>query len=79
MDVSLGKFLRHHGIHHQNFCTYSQEQNELVERKNRKILKVVHASLFGMDKTRHYLVERVKSVIYLINCTSSRVIDFQTP
>ena len=79
MDVSLGNFLRNHGIRHQTSCTYAPQQNGLAERKNRQLLEVVHASLFGMNMPRFYGVEVVKSVAYLINRTPSQVIDFQTP
>ena len=47
--------------------------------KNRQILEVVRASLFGMHMPRYYWGEAAKSAVYLINQTLSRVIDFQTP
>jgi transposase InsO family protein len=31
--VSLGNFLRSHGIHHQTSCAYTPQQNGLAERK----------------------------------------------
>ena len=79
IDASLGNFLRNHGIRHQNSCTYAPQQNGLAERKNRQLLEVVCASLFGMNMPRFYWGEAMKSVAYLINLTPSQVIDFQTP
>ncbi|KAH9696165.1 retrovirus-related pol polyprotein from transposon RE1 [Citrus sinensis] len=79
MDASLGKFLNIHGIRHQTSCTYTPQQNGLAERKNRQILEVVRASLFGMNMPRFYWGEAVKSAAYIINRTPSRVLDFQTP
>ena len=79
IDASLGNFLRNHGIRHQTSCTYAPQQNGLAERKNRQLLEVVRASLFGMNIPRFYWGEAVKSAVYLINRTPSQVIDFQTP
>ena len=79
IDASLGNFLSNHGIRHQTSCTYAPQQNGLAERKNRQLLEVVRASLFGMNMPRFYWGEVVKFAAYLINRTPSRVIDFQTP
>jgi IS30 family transposase len=79
LDTSVQKYLHHHGIRRQTSCTYTPQQNGLAERKNRQILEVVCASLFGMHMPRFYWGEAVKSAIYLLNRTPSRVIDFQTP
>ena len=54
VDTSLGKFLNQHGIRHQTSCTYTLQQNGLVEKRNKKILAVVYASLFGMNMPRFY-------------------------
>ena len=75
-DTSFGKFLLHHGIRHQTSCTYTPEQNGLAERKNRQIMEVVRASLFGMNMPQSYWGKAVKSVVYLINQVPSRVINF---
>ena len=79
LDTSVQKYLHHYGIQHQTSCTYTPQQNGLAERKNRQILEVVRASLFGMHMPRYYWGEAAKSAVYLINRTPSRVIDFQTP
>ena len=78
VDASFGKFLSDHGIRYQTSCTYTPQQNGLVERKNRQLLEVVRASLFSMNMPRFYWGEAVKSATYLINRTPSRVIGFQT-
>ena len=54
MDRSFESFLREYGIRHQTSCTYTPKQNGLVERKNRQIMEVVRASLFGMNMPRFY-------------------------
>ena len=60
-------------------CTYAPQQNGLAERKNRQLLEVVRASLFGMNMPLFYWGEAVKSAAYLINRTPSQLMDFQTP
>ena len=54
MDKILGTYLGHHGIRHQTSCTYTPQQNGLVEWKNRHIMEVVRASLFGMNMPKFY-------------------------
>ncbi|KAL6182252.1 hypothetical protein ACLB2K_043675 [Fragaria x ananassa] len=68
-----------HGIRHQTSNTYTPQQNGLVERKNRQLLEVVRASLFGMNVPVEYWGEAVTSATYLINRTPSRVIECQNP
>lgn len=80
MDRSLGSFLREYGIRHQTSCTYTLEQNGLAERKNRQIIEVVWAFLFGINIPCFIgEIEAVKSAAYLINHTPSWVTRFQTP
>lgn len=79
VDGSFGKFLSELGIRYQTFWTYTPRHNGLAERKNRQIMNVARASLFGMNMPRFYCAEAVKSVAYLINRMPSRAIDFQTP
>ena len=67
MDQVLGDFLNHHGIQHQTSCTYTPQQNGLVEMKKRQIMEIVCASLFGMNLPKYYWGEAVKSAAYLIN------------
>jgi transposase InsO family protein len=79
LEKSLGDYLRQNNIRHHTSCTYTRQQNGLAERKNRQIMEVVRASLFGMHVPRFYWEEAVKSVVYIINRVPFRVINFQTP
>uniref|UniRef100_A0A6N2MRA1 Integrase catalytic domain-containing protein n=1 Tax=Salix viminalis TaxID=40686 RepID=A0A6N2MRA1_SALVM len=72
-------FLSHHGIRHQTSCTYTPQQHGLAKRKNKQIMEIVRASLFGMNLPKYYWGEVVKSTAYLINRTPSSIIDFQSP
>ncbi|KAL6192114.1 hypothetical protein ACLB2K_038501 [Fragaria x ananassa] len=75
----MQEFMQSYGIRHQTSNSYSPQQNGLTERKNRQLLEVVRASLFGMNVPLEYWGEAVKSTAYLINRNSSRVIEFQNP
>ena len=79
VDQVLGLFLGNHGIRHQTSCTSTRQQNGLVERRNRQIVEIVRVSLFGMNMSKFYWGEAVKSTVYLINRTLTSVIEFQTP
>ena len=79
MDQLLGNLLNHHGIRHQTSCTYIPQQNGLAERKNKQIMKIVRASLFGMNMPKCYWGEAVKSTAYLMNRIPSSAIKFQSP
>ena len=46
INHDLHQFLSQHGINHQTTCTYTPQQNGVVERKNRHLLEVVRAFLF---------------------------------
>ena len=77
--ASLGNFLCSHGIRHHTSCTYTPQQKGLAKQKNRQLLEVVHASLFGINMPKLYWGEAVKSAAYINNRTPFRVLDFQTP
>ena len=54
MDQVLGNFLQHHGIRHQTSCTYTPQKNGLAERKNKQIMEIIRASIFGMNLPKYY-------------------------
>lgn len=49
MQSILNEYLRQQGVRHQTSCTYTPQQNGLAEIKNRQIMEIVRASLFGMN------------------------------
>ena len=48
------EFCRSHGICHQTSNSYTPQQNGLAEWKNRQLMEVIQASLFGMNVPREY-------------------------
>ncbi|CAL8988820.1 unnamed protein product [Prunus brigantina] len=77
LNHDLNQFLQHHGIIHQRSCPYTPQQNGVAERKNRHLLEVVCASLFGANMPRHFWA--VVSASYLINRIPYSILNFQTP
>ncbi|CAL8991370.1 unnamed protein product [Prunus brigantina] len=67
LNHDLNEFFQAHGIIHQRSCPSTPQQNGVAERKNRHLLEVVRASLFGAHMPRSFWGEAVLSAAYLIN------------
>ncbi|KAM2639091.1 hypothetical protein TB1_025680 [Malus domestica] len=78
INTKLYSFFDMHGIVHQTTCPYTSQQNGVVERKNKHLLKVVHASLIEAHLPLHYWGEALTFAAYLINRLSFHTLDFQT-
>ncbi|BFG37702.1 hypothetical protein CerSpe_239760 [Prunus speciosa] len=79
LNHDLNEFFQAHGIIHQCSCPSTPQQNGVVERKNRHLLEVVRASLFGANMPRSFWGEAVLSAAYLINRIPSSILQFRTP
>jgi hypothetical protein len=79
INQNLKQYLNLHGIVHQTTCPYTPQQNGVAERKNRHLLEVVRASLFGAHMPTSYWGEAVTAAAYLINRVPSSSLQFQTP
>ena len=79
VNQDLKKYLQEHGISHQRTCPYSPQQNGVAERKNRHLLEVVRASLFGAHMPTSYWGEALNVAAYLINRVPSSSLNFRTP
>ncbi|XP_021829064.1 uncharacterized protein LOC110769409 [Prunus avium] len=54
LNHDLNEFFQDHGIIHQRSCPSTPQQNGVAERKNRHLLEVVRASLFGANMPRSF-------------------------
>ncbi|CAL9011096.1 unnamed protein product, partial [Prunus brigantina] len=79
LNHDLNEFFQAHGIIHQRSCPSTPQQNGVAERKNRHLLEVVRASLFGAHMPRSFWGEAVLSAAYLINRIPSSILQFRTP
>ncbi|GFZ14618.1 hypothetical protein Acr_24g0008080 [Actinidia rufa] len=67
------------GILQQLTCPYTPEQNGVAERKNRYIMSVVRCLLRSMGVPKYFWHMAVLTATYLINWTSSRVLQGKAP
>ena len=68
-----------YGIQRQLTAPYSPQQNGVVERKNRTVVSMVRAMLKAKDLPRELWGEAVSTAVYILNRSSSKTLQGQTP
>lgn len=58
---------RYHGIKHQVIVSYIPQQNGIVERKNRIIVKMVRSILKERGMSKFFWAEVIAGVIHILN------------
>ena len=77
--ISLKPFLSTHGILLQNSCSYTPQQNGVVERKHRHLLNVGRALRFQANLPLQFWGESLLTAIYLINRLPTPVLNHKSP
>jgi hypothetical protein len=77
--ISLKPFLSTHGILLQNSCSYTPQQNGVVERKHRHLLKVGRALRFQANLPLQFWGESLLTATYLINRLPTPVLNHKSP
>jgi len=71
-------FYAKYGITHQTYCTYTPEQNGIVEHKYQHILNVTRALLFQANLPYKFLCFTTQHAILLINCIPTSLLKNDT-
>ena len=74
-DNAFTNYLKTHGIKHQLSCPRKPEQNGLVERKHRNIIKLGLTMMFHASVQKRFWVEAFGTTVWLINRQPSQVLN----
>ncbi len=75
----FSEYLKEHGIQRKYSCSYSPQQNGVVERKNMHIAKVAGAMLNEKNLTNYFWVEAITTIVYIMNRTPTATVHGMTP
>ncbi|CAM8899443.1 unnamed protein product [Rhodiola kirilowii] len=73
------QFLASKGCIHQSSCSYTPQQNGVVERKHRHILNVARALRLQGNVPKSFWGDCVMTASYIINRTPTPLLDGKTP
>ena len=79
VNSALSTFLAELGIVHQTSCTYTPQQNGLVERKHRTLLNVARSLRFHAALPLNFWGDCLLTAAYLINRTPSPLLKNKSP
>jgi hypothetical protein len=70
--------LKEHGIQRKYSCSYSPQQNGVVERKNMHIVKIARAMLNEKNLPNYFWVEAIATTLYIMNQTPTAIVHGMT-
>ncbi len=74
----FSEYLKEHGIQKKYSCSYSPQQNGVVERKNKHIVEVARAMLNEKNLPNYFWVEAIAIGVYIMNRTPTTGIHGMT-
>ncbi len=74
----FSEYLKEHGIQRKYSCSYSPQQNGIVERKNRHIAEITCAMLNEKNLPNYFWVETVTTTVYIMNRTPTTEVHGMT-
>jgi hypothetical protein len=75
----FSEYLKEHGIQRKYSCSYSPQQNGVVERKNMHIVEITHAMLNEKNLPNCFWAKAVATAVYIMNRTLTVTIHGMTP
>ena len=73
------KFCSTAGIERQLTTPYTSQQNSVLERKNRTVMKMARCFLFEKKMPSNFWVEVVNTFVYLLNRLPTKSLKNKTP
>ena len=70
------EFCNSHGIKKELTTTYTPQQNEVAERKNRTMVEMARCMLREMCLPNMYWVDAIHSAIYILNISSTKMVKY---
>jgi transposase InsO family protein len=70
----FSEYLKEQGIQRKYSCSYSPQQNGVVERKNKHIAEIARAMLNEKNLPNYFWVEVVATVVYIMNRTPTTIV-----
>ncbi len=71
--------MKEHGIQSKYSCSYSPQQNGIVERKNRHIVEITCAMLNEKNLPKYFWAIVIATTIYIMNQTPTAAVHGMTP
>jgi transposase InsO family protein len=74
----FNEYLKEHGIQMKYSCSYSPQQNGVVERKNKHIVEITCAMLNEKNLPNYFWVEAIATTVYIMYQTPTTSIHGMT-
>ncbi|KAI9119361.1 hypothetical protein K1719_010036 [Acacia pycnantha] len=73
------EFFLQKGMVHETSCSYTSEQNGVVERKHRTIIQITRSLMLDSCIPIEFWGESVKMAVYLVNRLPSKILGYKSP
>ncbi len=74
----FNEYLKEHGIQRKYSCSYSPQQDGVVERKNRHIAEITRAMFNEKNLPNYFWAEAIVTAVYIMNRTPTAAVHGMT-